>query len=177
MRAGQPLPRVFHVLEIGHVGHRASRLQVGKDHGLVRTAQDVGRLGHEMDAAEHDELGVGRGCGELRELERIAAEIGELHHALALVVMPQDHDAPAEAALGVPGARADLVLGKRRVLGEGACAGGDGRDQRAHVWATSLRPKRRRTPLFDLALQRLALLEASVERVPVRDLALPEPPA
>ena len=41
----------------------------GEDHLLVVAGQDVGALGHEMQAAEHDELrvrAVGRLAGELK---------------------------------------------------------------------------------------------------------------
>ena len=62
--AGQLLPAVFDLLDLRHVGHRAAGGQVGQDHRdplaaaigqLFRAiGQDVGRLGHEMDAAEGD---------------------------------------------------------------------------------------------------------------------------
>ena len=56
--AAMVLPGLLHRLEVGHVGHRAAGVEVGQDHLLVGAGQDVGRLGHEVDAAEHHVLGV-----------------------------------------------------------------------------------------------------------------------
>ena len=62
----------------------------------MRRAQHVGALGHEVDAAEDDELGV-RVLADLpRELERVAGVVGELDHLVALVVMAEDDEAAAE---------------------------------------------------------------------------------
>ena len=41
-----------------HVGHRAAGGEVRQDDLLVRHRQDVGALGHEVHAAEHDVVGV-----------------------------------------------------------------------------------------------------------------------
>ena len=51
-------PGDLELVGIGHVGHRAAGGEVGQDHLLVRRGEDVGALGHEMDAAEDDEVGV-----------------------------------------------------------------------------------------------------------------------
>ena len=56
----QFLPADLELIDRGHVGHRAAGGQVRQDHLLVRRAEDVGALGHEVDAAEDDELG--RAC-------------------------------------------------------------------------------------------------------------------
>ena len=52
-------PAHLELIGIGHVGHRAAGGEVRQDHLLMRRAQHVGALGHEVHAAEHDELGVG----------------------------------------------------------------------------------------------------------------------
>ena len=51
-------PGDLDLVGLGHVGHRAAGGQVGQDHLLVRRGEDVGGLGHEVDAAEDDEVGV-----------------------------------------------------------------------------------------------------------------------
>ena len=58
------LPRLFDLVEIGHVGHRTTGVQIGQHHLLVVAGEDVGRLGHEVHAAEHDVLGVGMLLGQ-----------------------------------------------------------------------------------------------------------------
>ena len=52
------LPGLLDRVEVGHVGHGAAGVEVGKDHLLVGRGQDVGGLGHEVDPAEDHELGV-----------------------------------------------------------------------------------------------------------------------
>ena len=60
---GERLPGLLDLVEVGHVGHRAAGVQVGEDHLLVVAGEDVGRLGHEVHAAEHDVLGLGPAPG------------------------------------------------------------------------------------------------------------------
>ena len=74
----------------GHVGHRAAGREVRQDHRLVGRGQDVGGLGHEVDAAEHDVLGLRARGGVARQLERVAGDVGELDDLVALVVVAQD---------------------------------------------------------------------------------------
>ena len=71
------------------VGERAAGLQIGH-HDLARGVQDLGRLGHEVDAAEGDHVGFHL-LGGLRELERVADEVGEVLDLGLLVVVGQDH--------------------------------------------------------------------------------------
>ena len=82
---------------------------------LVRRAQDVGALGHEVHAAEDDELGLAAAGGGARELQRIADVVGELDHLVALVVMPEDHDAVAERRLRRRDPRVHLVVRQAQV--------------------------------------------------------------
>ncbi len=51
--------------------------------------ENRGRLRHEVDAAEDDDIGVSSG-GFLAQLQRIADEVGDVLHLAALVVMGED---------------------------------------------------------------------------------------
>ena len=78
----------------------------------MRRAQDVGALGHEVHAAEHDVVGFvarGRRAGEL---QRVADVIGELDHFVALIVMPEDDDAFAERRFCSRDAGIELIVRK-----------------------------------------------------------------
>ena len=68
----------------------------GQNHLLMRGAQHVGALRHEVHAAEDDELGVGMLADLPRELVRVAGVVGELDHLVALIVMAEDDEASAE---------------------------------------------------------------------------------
>ena len=59
-------------------------------------AEDVRALGHEVDAAEDDELGVLVLADALRELPRVAGVVGELDHLVALVVVAEHDETLAE---------------------------------------------------------------------------------
>ena len=59
-------------------------------------AQDDRRLRHEVDAAEDDALRTLLTGGELRELERVAAEIGEPDDLVPLVVVAENDRPLAE---------------------------------------------------------------------------------
>ena len=122
----QLLPRRLDRLLVGHVGHRAAGREVRQDDVLLRTGQDVGRLGHEVHAAEHDRLGVGLGEGGVGELERVAHEVGVLHDLVALVEVPEDDDALAELLLGRPDAGVQLVVAHLLVLDRQLAGPGDG---------------------------------------------------
>ena len=52
------LPGLLHGVDVGHVGHGAAGVEVGEDDLLVGAGEDVGRLGHEVHAAEDDVVGV-----------------------------------------------------------------------------------------------------------------------
>ena len=100
----------------GHVGHRAAGREVRQDDFLMRRAEDVGALGHEVHAAEHDELGLALAGGGARELQRVAGEVGELDDLVALIVMAEDHQALAERLLGRRNPRVHLVVGEAQVV-------------------------------------------------------------
>ena len=71
--------------------HPAVRL--GQDDLLVRTAQNVRGLSHEVYAAEDDVLGALLRGGKLGQLEGVALEVGEPYHLVSLVVM-SEYDKP-----------------------------------------------------------------------------------
>ena len=121
--AGQFLPAGLELVDRRHVGHRAAGREVRQDDLLVRRRKHVGALGHEMHAAEHDELGFRMRGGLARQAERIAGVVGEPDHLVALVVMTENHqpaaerrlrrrDPPVELGVG----QAEIPLGKRLAL-------------------------------------------------------------
>ncbi len=121
----QLAPAHVELIAGGHVGHRAAGGEVRQDDLLVRRAEDVGALGHEMHAAEDDELRLALAGGGARELQRIAGEVGELDDLVALIVMAEDDQPIAERLLGRrnPGVHlvvreAQVVLGERLALAD-----------------------------------------------------------
>ena len=84
-------------------------------HLLVRAAEDVGALGHEVHAAEHDEVGAVLPRGVLRELQRVAGVVGELDDLVALIVMAEDDHAVAERAPRRGDADVHLGVGQTEV--------------------------------------------------------------
>ena len=91
---------------------RAAGIEVGDQH-RPRRRQDRGRLGHEVDAAEGDHVGLGTGGG-LRQPERVAHQVGDVLHLGQLVVVGEDDGVALgrERAHLVVQAR-DLVRGQR----------------------------------------------------------------
>src|SRR3546814_464914 len=72
--------------------------------------QYLGRLGHELDAAKGDDVGVGVG-GLARQLQRIADEIGDILNLGLLVIMREDDGVAVLAqAVDLP---AQVKTGKR----------------------------------------------------------------
>jgi hypothetical protein len=78
--------------------------------------EDVGRLGHEVHAAEDDELRLRAGRRLLRELEAVARDVGELDDLVALVVVAEHEHPVAERLLGARGAVDQRRVGGRRQL-------------------------------------------------------------
>ena len=95
---GQRLPGLLDAVDVGHVGHRAAGVQVRQDDLLVVAGQDVGRLGHEVHAAEHDVLGLGALLGQHRQPERVAPGVGPAHDLVALVVVAEDEQPVTEGS-------------------------------------------------------------------------------
>ena len=71
------------------LGEAAAGALVGDQHGLV-VGEDLRRLGHEVDAAEHDRRRLGLG-GDAGQPERVADVVGDLLDLGQLVVVGQDH--------------------------------------------------------------------------------------
>ena len=93
---GERLPGLLDRVDVGHVGHRAAGVQVGQHHLLVVAGEDVGRLGHEVHAAEDDVVGLRALLGEHRQPERVAPGVGPAHDLVALVVVAEDEEPLAE---------------------------------------------------------------------------------
>ena len=108
-------PALFELIRRGHVGHRTAGGEIGQDHLLVRAAQDVGTLGHEVHAAKHDELGVGMLAHLAGKLVGIADVVGELDHFVALIVVTEDHQAAAEGRFGRGNAAVHFLVGKAEI--------------------------------------------------------------
>jgi hypothetical protein len=70
--------------------------EVREDHRLAFGGQDVRGLRHEVDAAEHDRLGLRARPRRVRELERVAEEVGVLHDLVPLIEVAEDDDAVSE---------------------------------------------------------------------------------
>ena len=116
------VPRLLDGVQVGHVGHRAAGIQVRQHDLLVVGGEDVGRLGHEVHAAEHDVGGPVVGGRQPGETERVAPGVGPAHDLVPLVVVAQDEQAVAEGGLGRLDARRQVVrrgagvpLGERRL--------------------------------------------------------------
>src|SRR5438445_13669586 len=92
--------------------------------------EDVGRFGHEVDAAERRVLGLVVVGGEPGETERVAPCVGPAHDLLTLVVVAEDQQPVAE---GGPG-RADPG---RELVGRGLGIAVGKRSLYPHVWVPS----------------------------------------
>jgi hypothetical protein len=79
----------------------------------VAGGQDVGRLGHEVDAAEDDELGLGPGRGLLGQPEGVAPGVGEGDDLVALVVVAEHERPLAQGRPGRAGPLDQLGVGRR----------------------------------------------------------------
>ncbi len=113
------------LIGLRHVGHGASGGEIGQDHLLMRRAQHVRAFGHEVHAAEHDELRVGVLAHLPGELVGVAGVVGELDHLVALIVVAQDDEPSAERRTGRSDARIhllvrqpDVLLGQRLTFGD-----------------------------------------------------------
>ncbi len=82
------VPPGFESFRRATVGERAARFFVGEEDFAGRV-DDFGGLGHEVDAAEDDSLGIGLG-GFVSEAEGIADVIGKALDRFDLVVMGED---------------------------------------------------------------------------------------
>ena len=90
------IPTRLDIVDFRHVGHRAAGFEIRQDNLLIAAGENIGTFGHEVDAAEENELGVGARSGLFRKLPGIAAEIGELDDFVALIVMPENDESIAK---------------------------------------------------------------------------------
>ena len=81
----------------------------------MRAAEHVGALGHEVHAAEDDELGVRVLADLAGELVGIADVVGELDHFVALIVVAEDDEPAAERGLGRGDAAIHLLVGQAEI--------------------------------------------------------------
>ena len=98
--AGDLLPALLDLVESAMSAIEQPGVEVGEDDSLVVAGEHVGRLGHEVHAAEDDVGGavvVGRETGEL---ERVADGRRPTDDFVALVVMAEDEQLRAERGLG-----------------------------------------------------------------------------
>src|ERR1700674_1632926 len=93
---GEFAPAGFHLADVCHVRHGAPRVQIRQNHDLVFAAEDLCAFRHEMNTTENDITPFGF-RGLKGELQRVAAEVGELDDFVSLIVMAQNHDVFAEA--------------------------------------------------------------------------------
>ncbi|PQM47514.1 hypothetical protein C1Y40_02279 [Mycobacterium talmoniae] len=110
------------------VGQRAPGPLVGDQHGLVR-AQNLGGLGHEVHAAEHDGVLGGVG-GDPRQRQRITDVVGDILDGGQLVVVRQHGGVacPRQAAnLGGP-----LLIGVHPGIAGGRVDDAGGQAVRRH---------------------------------------------
>ena len=107
-RALKLCPGFFGLIEVGHVGHGAAGAQVREDDPDGFIGKDVSALGHEMHAAEDDELGVFLLGGLAGELEAVAGEVGEIDNGVLLIMMPEDDQPGAQRIFCLLDAKAQL---------------------------------------------------------------------
>ena len=96
------VPAVLNLLDGGHIGQRAAGGLIGQDHChpppvaagdlLGPVGQDVGGLGHEMDAAKGDRPALLVLGGQLGQLVTVAAEVRQSDDLVLLVVVAQDQE-------------------------------------------------------------------------------------
>jgi len=84
---------------LGYIRDNSPEIQAARK-AVDVAREDVGRLGHEMDAAEHDEFMAGPFGGDLGELERIALDIRVANDFIALVVVAQEKQSVGQPRLG-----------------------------------------------------------------------------
>jgi hypothetical protein len=109
------VPAHLELLGVRHVGHRATCCEIRKNHLLMIGAEHVGALGHEMDAAENDEVRLRVSADLAGELERVAGVVCELDHFVALIVMPENHEPGAERRPGAGNADIHLLVGQTEI--------------------------------------------------------------
>ena len=116
-----PSFRVLDLIDRRHVRHRTSGTEVGQDDTLMVFAKDIGRFGHEMNAAEDDIFGLGL-RRHYRKLVAVARQIGVADNVVALVMMAENDDALAQFLAGRLDPLVHLRVGHREVIFENLCS-------------------------------------------------------
>ena len=139
-----------------------------------RRGEDVGGLGHEVHAAEDDELRLRPGRGVAGELEGVAGDVGELDDLVALVVVPEHEHAARRAPPSPPGPAppgpgrrppAGRPGTRRRARRRGPCPGrAAAAGDRRSSWPVSLGGRSEEHPVVEVRRRRL--------HVPQRQVAL-----
>ena len=88
--AGIALAHQPHIGCSDRIRQRTAGLEIGDQHGLLGIEQ-LRRLGHEVDAGEHDDIGVDLG-GFARQQQAVTDDVGDaVEDFRRLVIMRQDH--------------------------------------------------------------------------------------
>ena len=113
-------------VDVGHVGHAAPGGHVGEDDVDLGAGEDVGGLGHEVDAAEGDPAAVLALGRHPAQLVRVAPEVGEADDLVLLIVVAEDQERVAQIGLRPPNRRLEVAgrQGAVRLEGQGGDRGG-----------------------------------------------------
>ena len=122
------VPAILHLFAIGHVGQGAAGGHVGEHYGDALAAafgqafrpvgEDVGRFGHEVDAAEGDGPALPVGRGQLGQLVAIAAKVGQGDHFVLLIVVAEDQQPRPHFGPHSPDALHQRVVFQRLIGGQ-----------------------------------------------------------
>ena len=82
------LPGILNAFTVRHIGHGATSGEVRENDFNIWIGQDIGRFGHEVNAAKDDILAAFDACSFLGKFETIAGEISELNHVVGLIMVP-----------------------------------------------------------------------------------------
>ena len=82
------MQKCLELIRRARFGERTAGLQIGENDFLGRV-ENLGRLGHEMNAAKKDDFGIGLG-GLKAQPKRIAHKIGDILNLRDLIVMGQN---------------------------------------------------------------------------------------
>ena len=92
-----------------------TRSPVALGQPLRPVGQDVGRFGHEMDAAEGDRPAVGAVGRHLAELIAVALQIGKRDHFVLLIMMAEDQQLRPPFCPNRRNSRLQFVVGERLI--------------------------------------------------------------
>src|SRR5262249_50280535 len=115
----QILPTRLNLIEGSHVCHGAAGAHIRQNDFLIIGAEDVGAFSHEGNAAENNVFGVFAIRRPLRQLEGIPAEVGELDHLIALIMMPENDQTATQLFTGRTDSAVEFsVIEARYALGQ-----------------------------------------------------------